>query len=192
MPSNAIHTSPVWLLCAGDMEVTQSRSEAAVSDRYLLSQPVHCEWACVLVFCSCEELQALTCCSGRGQLQHQLRSVPPSVSVAGCKRYAVLFRKHVSRQGAGKGTAILEFLGLTPELIDLCYQNNPRNEEEAIQVGLKKWQTQGDNCTWQDLLEAMTFAGISEQHCSQLVQELHQWLQGEEVTLGVEPSSAQC
>jgi len=121
-----------------------------------------------------------------------LRSVPPSVFIAGCKRYAVLFRKHVSRQGAGKGTAILEFLGLTPELIDLCYQNNPRNEEKAIQVGLKKWQTQGDNCTWQDLLEAMTFAGISEQHCSQLVQELHQWLQGEEGTLGVEPSSARC
>ena len=56
MPSNATHTSSVcW--CAGEMEVTQSRSEAAVSDRDPLSQPVHCEWACVLVFCSCEALQ---------------------------------------------------------------------------------------------------------------------------------------
>ena len=154
---------------------------------------MHCECACVLVFCLCEALQALTDCSGRGQLQHQLRSVPPSVFIAGYKNYAVLFRKHVSRQGAGKGKAILECVGLTREQIQLCYQSNPRNEEEAIQDGLKKWQeTQGDNCTWQDLLEAMTFAGISEQHCSQLVQELHQWLQGEDVTLGVEPSSAQC
>ena len=84
-------------------------------------------------------------------------------------------------------------MGLTREQIKLCYQSNPLNEEEAIQDGLHKWQeTEGDNCTWRDLLKAMKFAGISEQHCSQLVQELHQWMQGEEVTLGVEPSSAQC
>ena len=57
MPFNATHTSPAWLVCAGDMEVTQSRSEAGVSDRYPLSQPVHCEWACVLGFCLCEALQ---------------------------------------------------------------------------------------------------------------------------------------
>ena len=143
------------------------------------------------MFCSCEALQG-TYSSGHGQLQHQWRSVPASVFITGCKRYAVLFRKHVSRQGAGKGKAILEYLGLTPELIDLCYQDNPRNEEEAIQVGLKKWQTQGDHCTWQDLLEGMTFAGFGEQRCSQLVQELHQWMQGEEVPLGLEPSSAPC
>ena len=121
------------------------------------------------------------------------QSIPLAVSITGCTGYAVLFRKHVSRQGAGKGKAILEFVGLTTAQIELCYQNNPLNEEEAIQDGLHKWQeTQGDLCTWQDLLEAMTFAGIAEQHCSQLVQELHQWMQGEEVTLGVEPSCAQC
>ena len=58
MPSNATHTFPVCcMVCAGEMEVTQSRSEAAMSDRDPLSQPVHCEWACVLVFCSCEALQ---------------------------------------------------------------------------------------------------------------------------------------
>ena len=180
-------------VCAGEMEVVRS-PKAAVSDRDPLSQPVHCEWACVLVSCSCEA-RHLTCCSGRGQTKHHAVEKCPTFCLrcAGCKRYAVLFRKHVSRQGAGKGKAVLEFLGLTPGSIDLCYQDNPRNEEEAIQDGLKKWQeTQGDNCTWQDLLEAMTFAGIAEQHCSQLVQELHQWLQGEDVTLGVEPSSAQC
>jgi len=104
-----------------------------------------------------------------------LRSVPPSVSVAGCKRYSVLFRKHVSRQGAGKGKAILEFLELTSERINICYQDNPRNEKEAIQDGLKRRQeTQGDHCTWQVLLAAMKLAGIAEQHCSQLVQEVHQ------------------
>ncbi len=96
---------------------------------------------------------------------------------AGCTNYAVLFRKHVSRQGAGKGKAILECLRLTREQIQLCYESNPLNEEEAIQDGLHKWQeTQGDHCTWQDLLEAMKFAGIAEQHCKELVQEIHQWM----------------
>ena len=31
------------LVCAGETEVVQSRSEAAVSERDPLSQPVHCE-----------------------------------------------------------------------------------------------------------------------------------------------------
>ena len=44
------------LVCAGEMEVVGS-PEAGVIDRDPLSQPVHCEWACVLVFCSCEALQ---------------------------------------------------------------------------------------------------------------------------------------
>ena len=80
----------------------------------------------------------------------------PYVSITGCKRYAVLFRKHVSRQSAEKGKAVLEFLGLTPERINLCYQDNPHDEEGAIQNGLIKWQeTQGDHCAWQVLLEAM-------------------------------------
>ena len=36
--------TPLSVVCAGEMEVVaQSRSEAAVSDRDLLSQPVHCE-----------------------------------------------------------------------------------------------------------------------------------------------------
>ena len=46
------------LVCAGEMEVAQSMPEAAVSDKDpVLSQPVHCEWTCVLVFCSCKALQ---------------------------------------------------------------------------------------------------------------------------------------
>ena len=118
--------------------------------------------------------------------------VPPFVSFAACERYAVLFRKYVSRRAAGRGKAILEFLGLDTEMIDLCYQDNPRNEEEAVQDGLKKWRAkQSDRCTWQVLLDAMQFAGIAQQHCTELVEELHQMMQGE-VTFPLKYSCTQC
>ena len=118
--------------------------------------------------------------------------VPPFVSFAACERYAVLFRKYVSRQGAGKGKAILEWVGLSPQEIKLCYQSNPSNEEEAIQDGLIKWwETHGDRCTWQVLLDAMRFAGIAQQHCTELVEELHQMMQGE-VTFPLKCSCTQC
>ena len=117
--------------------------------------------------------------------------VPPFVSFAACDRYAVLFRKYVSRQGAGKGKAILEWVGLSPQEIKLCYQSNPSNEEEAIQDGmLKLCETRGD-CTWQVLLDAMRFAGIAQHHCTELVEELHQMMQGE-VTLPLKYSCTQC
>ena len=108
-----------------------------------------------------------------------------------CERFTVLFRKHISRNAAGKGKAILEWVGLTQPEIRLCYQNNPLNEEEAIQDGLNKWrETRGDCCTWQVLLGAMEFAGIAQEHCSELVKELLR-MQGE-VTFPVRHSRAQC
>ena len=107
-------------------------------------------------------------------------SVPPFVSIAVCERHAVLFRKHINRQAAGKGKAILEWVGLTRQEIKFCYQNNPFNEEEAIQDSLDKWrETHGDHCTWQVLLDAIKFAGIEQQHCSELVKELHHRMQGD-------------
>ena len=103
----------------------------------------------------------------------------------------MLFRMYVSRQGAGKGKAILEWVGLSPQEIKLCYQSNPSNEEEAIQDGLIKWwETNGDCCTWQVLLGAMKFAGIAQQHCTELVEELHQMMQGE-VTFPLKHSCTQ-
>ena len=100
--------------------------------------------------------------------------------VADCKRCAVLFRKYISRKASGKGKAILEFVGLTSQEIKLCYENNPLNEEEAIQDGLNKWhESCVDHCTWQVLLNAMEFAGIAQQHCKELVEELHQLMQSE-------------
>ena len=77
-------------------------------------------------------------------------------------------------------------------MIDLCYQDNLRNEEEAVQGGLKRWiAKQGDHGTWQVLLEAMKFAGIAQHHCTELVEELHQMLQGE-VTFTLKYSCTQC
>ena len=82
-------------------------------------------------------------------------------------------------------------MGLTQPEIKLCYQNNPLNEEEAIQDGLHKWkETHGDCCTWQVLLGAMKFAGIAQQHCSELVEELHQRMQCEWVTFPSDMHSA--
>ena len=102
----------------------------------------------------------------------------------------MLFRKYVSRLGAGKGKAILEWVGLSPQEIKLCYQSNP-SEEEAIQDGLIKWwETCGDCCTWQVLLDAMKFAGIAQPHCIELVEELRQ-MQGE-VTFPLKCSCTQC
>ena len=89
-------------------------------------------------------------------------------------------------------------MGLSPQEIKLCYQSNP-NEEEAIQDGLIKWwETGGDRCTWQVLLDAMKFAGIAQHHCTELVEELHQMMQGEvtfpliEVLLYTMPVVASC
>ena len=115
-------------------------------------------------------------CSVAALLQYCL----PFVCVTDCERYAVLFREFVSRKAFGRGKAILEFVGLTREVIDMCYMSNPLDDEEAIQDGLKKWrESRGDRCTWQVLLDAMKFAGVKQQHCSELVEELHQRMQGE-------------
>ena len=121
-----------------------------------------------------------------------VQKCPTFCLLAACVRYSVLFRKHISRQCAGKGKAILECVGLTRAQIQLCYQNNPLNEEEAIQDGLHKWsETHGDHCTWQVLLDAMKFACISQQHRRELVQELHQSMQCEWVTFPPTYSAAQ-
>ena len=104
----------------------------------------------------------------------------------------MLFRQYVSRKGVSKGRAILEWVGLDPQEIKLCYQSNPGNEEEAIQDGLIKWwETHGDCCTWQVLLDAMRFAGIAQQHCTELVEELRQ-LNQSEVTFLLKCSCTQC
>ena len=80
---------PCLLVCAGEMEVVQS-PETVVSVRDpVLSQPVHCEWACVLVFCSCEALQGtwaaavgVVSCSISSEVSHLLS--PCSLCVVRC------------------------------------------------------------------------------------------------------------
>ena len=94
-------------------------------------------------------------------------------SPAAREGYAVLLRKHVSRNSAGKGRAVLEGVGLTPERIKMCYSNHPSNEEEAVQSGLTEWS--GGHCnnpTWKVLLDAMIYAGIGCQHIDNLKAEL--------------------
>ena len=105
--------------------------------------------------------------------------VPPFFSFAACGKYAVLFRKYVSRKGIGKGRAILEWVGLSPEVINQCYGTPGLDEEEVIQKGLHKWRETCGDCTWQVLLNAMQFAGIAQNHCTELEEELNKMMQGE-------------
>ena len=95
----------------------------------------------------------------------------------------------MSRQSPGKGRAVLEGVGLTPETIEACYSRPPWNEEEAVQYGLIKWAEghHGYSPTWSVLLEAMLHAGIAKQHCQGLREELYQILNGELVCVCVCP-----
>ena len=94
-------------------------------------------------------------------------------SPAAREGYAVLLRKHVSRNSAGKGRAVLEGVGLTPERIGMHFSNNPRNEEEAVQSGLTEWSGgRYSNPTWRVLLGAMDYAGIGCQLIDSLKAEL--------------------
>ena len=88
----------------------------------------------------------------------------------------VLFRTYVSRKAATKGRAVLEGVGLLTETIDACFSSHPLDEEGAVQAGLTRWSGgQGRQPpTWQ-VLEAMTFAQIAQEH-----------VQGLKKTLGVE------
>ena len=100
-------------------------------------------------------------------------SPPPPPSVVGHKQCAMLFRRYVSRTAAGNGRAVLEGVGLTQEMIEMCYKNSPQNEEEAIQSGLMKWRNgSGDSTTWAVLIEAMDFAQIGTQHIEAMKKEL--------------------
>ena len=94
-------------------------------------------------------------------------------SVVGHKQCAMLFRRYVSRTAAGSGRAVLEGVGLTTTTIQMCYNNSPQNEEEAIQSGLMKWRDgSGDSTTWAVLIEAMEYAQIGTQHIEAMKKEL--------------------
>ena len=78
----------------------------------------------------------------------------------------------MSRQAWGKGSALLEALGLTRAQIARCYSMHPLNEEESVQDGLQAWIEGGRNTTWGDLLRAMETAGIAIQQRDGLKEEL--------------------
>ena len=101
--------------------------------------------------------------------RHCLRK--SSTSLAARKDHAVLLRKYVSRNSAGKGRAVLEYLEFDTVSIEMCYANNPRNEEEAVQCGLLKW-TGSHDATWKVLVGAMGQAGIAVQYIDKLKEEL--------------------
>ena len=86
---------------------------------------------------------------------------------------------------AGKGRAVLEYVGLAPETVNACYGKHPSSEEEAVQEGLIMWSGghHGKTCTWKVLLGAMVHAGIGEQHCTGLRKELRQHSEGVSATI---------
>ena len=77
----------------------------------------------------------------------------------------MLFRKHVSRRAAGKGSAVLEGVGLDAPTIQTCFLDHPQSVEEAVHTGLIKWSSgQGLPPTWEVLLQDMEHAEIGQQH----------------------------
>ena len=106
----------------------------------------------------------------RGAVNHKSFSFSP----AACEGYATLLRTYVSRNAARKGRAVLEYLGLSQERIEMCYENHPTNIEEAVQSGLEEWSD--GHCsrpaTWKVLLDAMDHGGIACQHIASLRAEL--------------------
>ena len=64
--------------------------------------------------------------------------------------------------------------------IRACYGRHPLEEEESVQDGLIKW-AEGHHSyspTWKTLLGAMEYAGVAQQHCQGLRNELYQKLIG--------------
>ena len=91
----------------------------------------------------------------------------------------------MSRKSAGKGRAVLEYVGLDPETINACYIKHPFSEEDAVQDGLIMWSGghHSKTCTWKELLDAMVYARIGEQHCTGLRKELRQYSEGRSATV---------
>lgn len=81
----------------------------------------------------------------------------------------VLLRRHVSANASGKGRALLEYF-LKDSQIEACYGDH--TEEEAVQVGLKKWISDSGDAKWGKLLQAMKGAGIAVQYHDNLLTEL--------------------
>ena len=106
----------------------------------------------------------------RGAANHKSFSSSP----AACEGYATLLRTYVSRNAAKTGRAVMEYLGLSQERIEICYENHPNNIEEAVQSGLQGWSV--GHCsrpaTWKVLLDAMDHGGIACQHIASLKAEL--------------------
>lgn len=129
------------------------------------------------VYCECFVRSALTV-----TLHTYASQVLPLVLclLAVYEGYAVVFRKYVSRKAAGKGRAVLEGLGLAPEMVEACFVNNPLNEEAAVQDGLNKWREghHGHSPTWKVLVDAMVYAGVAVQHIEGLKVAIYQKLIG--------------
>ena len=107
---------------------------------------------------------------------YALLSLPVSVpfcspSLAARADHAVLLRKYVSRQSAGKGRAVLEGVGFDVQAIHMFYLNNLRNEEEAVQAGLLEWVA-SHHATWEVLIGAMEHGHIAMQYIDKLKEEL--------------------
>ena len=123
----------------------------------ILSQKVYGELSVLCHFCLLEDVS--------------VKSLPFSADHPG---YLMLFRKHVSRRAADKGRAVLEGVGLDASTIRTCFEDNPRNIEEAVHTGLIKW-SEGQGLqppTWKVLLQAMSYSEIAQQHVRDLETEL--------------------
>ena len=81
----------------------------------------------------------------------------------------------MSRNAASKGRAVLEGVGLNASSIQASFTAHPRNDEEAVQDGLKKWRGGHEGfqpSTWGVLIEAIEYAQIDQQDIDGLKNKL--------------------
>ena len=99
---------------------------------------------------------------------------PPSLAAR--TDHAVLLREYVSRQSAGKGRAVLEYLRFDGSEIEMFYVKKQKDEEEAVQSGLLEWasgKAKGRRpATWEVLIGAMGHAELSVKCINELKEEL--------------------
>ena len=95
----------------------------------------------------------------------------------------------MSRNSAGKGRALLAYVGLKTAQINMCYVSYPRNEEEAVQTGLNKWIESDLPKTWRVLIGAMEYAEIAIWDITELKEKL---LNQKGVCMCVSPPECGC
>ena len=146
--------------CVPNVMITVSLIPIAI---FLHFSPLHQQTHHRAVTPSCHK-RCMVSCLFNFMSPVRMRVKSPSFS-ADHPDHLMLFRMYVSQNAPGKGRAVLEGVGLNAPTIKACFSSSPFDEEQAVQEGLIRWsEDKGTKPpTWEVLIAAMKFAGISQQ-----------------------------